>query len=142
MPIILARLIGVYLVLTGIAVAVLLMITGLIHDGSTDYPLWTIMNYFMALGVPIMLILTFLHKWRLDPENTDNYACAIAHGLFYGAVALTMLFFWQYFWLLNPESETGEAVTSHLIYFPVMDAIYTVLALIIGERLLRMRGEG
>ena len=141
MPLILARLVGAYLLLTAIAVALLLMLTPLFHDGSPDYPMWTIMNYFMALGAPIMLILTFIHKWRLDPENTDNYSCAIAHGLFYASVVLVMLFFWQYLWLLNPDSETGEAVTSHLIYFPIMDAIYVVLGLIIGERLLRIRSE-
>ena len=50
MPIIVARIIGAYLLLTAIAVFVLLIITPLIHDGSADYPQWQIMNYFMALG--------------------------------------------------------------------------------------------
>ena len=141
MPITLARIIGAYLLLTAIAVFVLLIITPLIHDGSADYPQWQIMNYFMALGAPLMLALTFLYRRQLDPENTDNYTCAIVNGLFYGSVVLVMLFFWQYFWLLNPDSETGEAVTSHIIYFPLVDALYVVLGLIIGERLLRMRSE-
>ncbi len=137
MPITLARIIGAYLLLTAIAVFVLLIITPLIHDGSADYPQWQIMNYFMALGAPLMLVLTFLYRRQLDPETTDNYTCAIVNGLFYASVVLVMLFFWQYFWLLNPDSETGEAVTSHIIYFPLVDALYVVLGLIIGERLLR-----
>ena len=141
MPIMLARIIGAYLLLTAIAVFVLLIITPLIHDGSADYPQWQIMNYFMALGALLMLVLTFLYRRQLDPETTDNYTCAIVNGLFYGSVVLVMLFFWQYFWLLNPDSETGEAVTSHIIYFPLVDALYVVLGLIIGERLLRMRSE-
>ena len=141
MPIIVARVIGAYLLLTAIAVFVLLIITPLIHDGSADYPQWQIMNYFMALGALLMLVLTFLYRRQLDPETTDNYTCAIVNGLFYGSVVLVMLFFWQYFWLLNPDSETGEAVTSHIIYFPLVDALYVVLGLIIGERLLRMRSE-
>ncbi len=138
---ILTRLIGAYLLLTAIAVALLLMITPLIHDGSPDYPYWTILNYFMALGAPLMLVLTFLYRWRLDPESTDNYTCAIVNGLFYGSVVLVMLFFWQYFWLLDTSSETGDAALSHTIYFPLMDAIYVVLGLIIGERLLRYGGQ-
>ena len=137
MPITLARIIGAYLLLTAIAVFVLLIITPLIHDGSPDYPFWTYINYFMALGAPLMLVLTFLYRRQLDPETTDNYTCAIVNGLFYASVVLVMLFFWQYFWLLNPDSETGEAVTSHIIYFPLVDALYVVLGLIIGERLLR-----
>lgn len=138
---ILTRLIGAYLLLTAIAVALLLMITPLIHDGSPDYPYWTILNYFMALGAPLMLVLTFLYRWRLDPGSTDNYTCAIVNGLFYGSVVLVMLFFWQYFWLLDTSSETGDAALSHTVYFPLMDAIYVVLGLIIGERLLRYGGQ-
>ena len=138
---IVTRVFGAYLLLTAIAVALLLMITPLIHDGSPEYPNWTIMNYFMALGVILMVVLTFLYRWRLDPEQTDNYTCAIANGLFYGSVVLMMLFYWQYFWLLDTSSETGDAALSHIIYFPLMDAIYVVLGLIIGERLLRTGGQ-
>lgn len=134
---ILTRLFGAYLLLTAIAVALLFIITPLIHDGSPEYPYWTIMNYFMALGAPLMLVLTFLYRWQLDPESTDNYTCAIVNGLFYGSVVLVMLFFWEYFWLLDTSTETGDAALSHTIYFPLMDAIYVVLGLIIGERLLR-----
>ena len=53
---------------------------------------------------------------------------------FYGAIVLTMLFFWEWIWTLNPESETGGAVTSHLIYFPIVDALLVVLALLVGRR--------
>ncbi len=138
---IVTRLFGAYLLLTAIAVALLLIITPLIHDGSPEYPNWTIMNYFMALGVILMVVLTFLYRWRLDPEQTDNYTCAIANGLFYASVVVMMLFYWQYFWLLDTSSETGDAALSHIIYFPLMDAIYVVLGLIIGERLLRHGGQ-
>ena len=141
MPITLARIIGAYLLLTAIAVFVLLIITPLIHDGSPDYPYWQVVNYFMALGALLMLALTFLYRRQLDPETTDNYTCAIVNGLFYGSVVLVMLFFWQFFWQLNPDSETGESVTSHIVYFPLVDALYVVLGLIIGERLIRIRSE-
>ena len=43
--------VAVYLLLTALAVAVLLMVTPLIHDGSDSYPIWEILNYFMAAGV-------------------------------------------------------------------------------------------
>ncbi len=141
MPIMLARGIGGYLLLTAAVVFLTFIITPLIHDGSPEYPYWQVINHFMALGALIMLALTFLNRWRLDPEATDNYTCAIASFLFYGSVILVMLFFWEYFWQLNPESETGDAVTSHIIFFPIVDALYVVFGLIIGERLLRMKPE-
>ena len=139
MTTVLFRLIGLYLLITAVAVFLNLIATPLYHDGSPDYPVWEILNYFMALGAVVMLALTFIYKIRLDPENTDSYTCAIAHGLFYASVVLAMLFFWEYFWLINPDSETGAAVTSHLVYFPLVDAMYTVLGLIIGDQLLRGR---
>ena len=133
------RLIGLYLLLTAVAVFLNLIATPLYHDGSPDYPVWEVLNCFMALGAVVMLALTFIYKMRLDPENTDNYTCAIVHGLFYASVVLTMLFFWEYFWQINPESETGEAVTAHIIYFPLVNAMYVVLGLIIGDQLMRGR---
>ena len=61
--------------------------------------------------------------------------------VYYGAIALTMLFFWEWFWTLNPDSETGEAVTSHMVYFPLVDALYTALAISVGRRLWKEVGS-
>ena len=36
---------------------------------------------------------------------------------------------------LNPESETGLAVTSHLIHFPAVDSLFVVLSLSSGRHL-------
>lgn len=126
------KLVAVYLILTALAVAVLLMITPLIHDGSADYPIWEILNYFMVPGVVIVLVVSYICKRRQDADDAGDLAGSLA---FYGAIALTMLFFWGWFWTLNPDSETGDAVTSHLTYFPLVDALYTVLALTTGRQL-------
>ena len=52
-----------------------------------------------------------------------------------------MLFFWEYFWTLNPDSETGNAAISHTVYFPLVDALYVVIALTTGRTLWRAAGE-
>ena len=49
------RILGAILAVTGLVVAVHLMVTPLYHDGSPDYPVWEIMNWFMAVGVLVML---------------------------------------------------------------------------------------
>ena len=48
---------------------------------------------------------------------------------------LTILFFWGWCWTLNPESETGLAVTSHLIHFPAVNSLAVVLARSSGRHL-------
>ena len=129
-----SKLVAVYLILTALAVAALLIITPLIHDGSDDYPLWEILNYFMAAGVVIVLVANYVAKRRQDATDASDLAGSL---VFYGAIALTMLFFWEWFWALNPDSETGNAAISHTVYFPLVDALYTVLALTTGRTLWR-----
>ena len=130
--------VAVYLLLTALAVAVLLMVTPLIHDGSADYPLWEILNYFMAAGVIATLVSNYICKRRQDAGDESDLGSSL---VFYGAIVLTMLFFWEYFWTLNPDSETGNAAISHTVYFPLVDALYVVIALTTGRTLWRAAGE-
>jgi len=128
------KIVAAYLVLTGILVAVHLAVTPLYHDGSPDYPVWEIVNYFMVVGVVIVLIVGIARKRAIDGEEVDTLTYLRTSFVFYGGIVLASLFFWQWFWQLNPDSETGLAVNSHLIHFPMMDMLYTVLMLIVGRR--------
>lgn len=132
------KIVAAYLVIVGLAVFLNLIATPLYHDGSPDYPTWKILNWFMAVAVLIILAVGFLRKRILDRAGEDG-ASTLDHVrgsfVFYGGIVLTMLFFWEWFWTLNPDSETGEAVTSHLVYFPLVDSMMTVLAFVVGKRM-------
>ena len=135
------RILAVFLVVTALAVAVLLIVTPLYHDGSAEYPAWQIMNWFMAVGVIVVLVVSLVRKRALgDGGAGSDLESARVSLVYYGAIVLTMLFFWEWFWTLNPSSETGDAVTSHLIYFPFVDALYAVMGLAIGRRLWKKAG--
>ena len=129
------RVLAVFLVVTGIAAAVLLIVTPLTHDGSPEYPIWKILNWFMAASVVIVLVVAFLRKHVRDADEKIVTEYLRLNFVYYGAIALTMLFFWEWFWTLNPDSETGDAVTSHIVYFPIMDALFVALSLSVGRRL-------
>jgi hypothetical protein len=129
------RVVGVFLLVTALAAAVLLMVTPLIHDGSPDYPLWKILNWFMAAGTVVILVVAFAARRAQGCEKLDTLERLRVSLVFYGAIVLAMLFFWEWFWTLNPDSETGEAVTSHMVYFPIMDALYVVMSVTVGRRL-------
>ena len=136
------RITAAYLVATAIAVFVLFIITPLTHDGSPEYPIWKILNYFMAVAVFIMLVVGCCRKCMLtkagaQPSTLDHVGANIA---FYGAIALAMLFFWNWFWTLNPDSETGDAVTSHIVYFPLVDVLFTVLGLATAKHMWTCAG--
>jgi len=129
------RVLAVFLVVTGIAAAALLIITPLTHDGSPDYPVWRILNWFMAAAVVIVLVVAFMRKHVPGREELIVTEYLRLNFVYYGAIALTMLFFWEWFWTLNPDSETGDAVTSHIVYFPIVDALFVALSLSVGRRL-------
>ena len=134
------RILAVFLVVTGIAAAALLIITPLTHDGSPDYPMWKILNWFMAAAVLIVLVVAFLRKHVREADELIVVEYLRLNLVYYGAIALTMLFFWEWFWTLNPDSETGDAVTSHIVYFPIMDALFVALSLSVGRRLWKEAG--
>ena len=137
----LQRLLAVLLVATAVAVAVNLILTPVYHDGSPDYPVWEVINWFMAASTLVALVVSFL-RWRDlgsgEPATLDSVGVSV---LFYASIVLTMLFFWGWIWTLNPDSETGEAVTSHVIYFPLVDSLFVVVALAVGHLLWSEAGD-
>ena len=134
------KLISIFFVLMAAAVAMNLILTPVYHDGSPDYPVWEVLNWFMAVTVFIILVASCLQRLAVgkDANTFDRLRVSLT---FYGAIALTMLFFWEWLWTLNSDSETGDAVTSHIIYFPMVDALLSVLALTIGRHLWSDEGS-
>ena len=134
---ILHKVLALYLFVVGFCAWGLLIATPLYHDGSPDYPHWQILNYFMAAAVLILLVKGFLMRRAHAHQNgacTDVLEHLRVSIAFYGTIVLSTLFYWGWLWTLNPESETGEAVTSHLVYFPIVDSLFVVLCLLIGRR--------
>ena len=115
--VLLKRIKALFLVAMAIAVALNLILTPVYHDGSPDYPVWEIMNWFMAAAVLVALIANIMRKRSLNKETTGALDYLRASITYYGAIALTMLFFWEWFWVLNPDSESwrGHYLPRHLL---------------------------
>ena len=126
------RVLAAFLVATAVAVVLNLILTPVYHDGSPEYPVWRILNWFMAAGVLVALVASYLRRRIEGSGGTNTLKYVRASVIYYGAIVLTMLFFWGWIWTLNPDSETGDAVTSHLIYFPIVDSLFVVVALSTG----------
>ena len=135
------RLLAVFLVATAVATALNLILTPVYHNGSAAYPVWEILNWFLAAAVLVSLVVSILRRLALRSEKASTLEYVRTSMTFYGAIALTMLFFWEWFWTLNPSSETGEAVTSHTVYFPLLDMLFVVVTLAIGRYLWSDRGD-
>lgn len=140
MILLMKRALAVLLVGTAAAVAVNLALTPLYHDGSSSYPVWEVINWFMAPSAIVVLVVSYLRRRSTAGRDVGVVDYLRVTLSYYGAIALAMLFFWGWFWTLNPGSETGDAVTSHLVYFPLVDALFVVLALAVGRRLWNEAG--
>ena len=135
------RILALFLVATAAAVALNLILTPVYHDGSPDYPVWGVLNWFMAASVLVALVVSFMQRRALGGGEATTLASLRAGVICCAAIVLTMLFFWEWFWTLNPESETGDAVTSHIIYFPIVDSLLVVVTLVTGVDLWKDAGD-
>ena len=93
-----ARLLAVYLSVVALAVAVHFIAVPLYHPGGDEpYPIWDVLNYFTGAAVLIALLASGAAKWRADAAGgADAVAFLTANVVFYGVLALGILFFWNW----------------------------------------------
>ena len=94
----LARLCAVYLAVVGLAVAAHFIAVPLYHPGGDEpYPIWDVLNYFTGAAILIALLSSGAVKWRHDAAGgADAVGFIAANVVFYGVLALGILFFWNW----------------------------------------------
>ena len=104
---ILIRAAAAYLVLLAAVVAVNFIVTPLYHPGGDEpFTVWEILNWFMAVGMVIALAASYVEKRRVDGDGSADLKRYLeANAVFYGAVAVFILFFWNWFSSLSPNNE-------------------------------------
>ncbi len=122
-------LVAAYLGGVGLLVAFLLMLTPTFHDGSPDYPVWEVVNWFMLIAMPLLLWVNWTRKSSMGGSGTDpaTREYVAANVALYATLGLIIIFFWQFLFQRFPESETGHALNSHIIHFPLMDVAFALL---------------
>ncbi len=102
MPVV-KRLLSLYLMLVGLAVAVHFIAVAWYHPGGDEsYPIWEVLDWFMAAAIVIALISTFVLKRRHDAGGDTSVLEHISvNAVFYGTLAVGILFFWNWSHLLR-----------------------------------------
>ena len=94
--------------------------------------IWFILNWFMAFGIIVALIATFIAKRNAGEDcDTNTYIC-VSVG-FYVTAALALLFFWNWFDDLT-AGEDGQGQT-HRFFWVVINTVFIPL---IGSVSLRL----
>ncbi|MYA50919.1 MAG: hypothetical protein F4185_02810 [Chloroflexi bacterium] len=92
------RLLALYLMLTGLAVAVYFIAVSWQYPGADQpypvepYPVWEVLHWFMAVAILIALLSVFAVKLRLGPGEAVREHLSV-NALFYALLGLGLLFF-------------------------------------------------
>ncbi len=92
------RLLALYLILTGLAVAVYFIAVSWQYPGADQpypvepYPVWEVLHWFMAAAILIALLSVFAVKLRLGPGEAVREHLSV-NALFYALLGVGLLFF-------------------------------------------------
>ena len=107
------------------------------EDVVDPISVWHVLNWVMAVGVIIALVLTYIRRERLRPDSATTISICV-NVAFYAALALAILFFWNWFDDLT-AGEDGQSPTRGY-YWVVINTTFVVLLGTISVRLWRGGG--
>ena len=87
---------AVILCLTALAVLFHFVLSPFYKDVVESHDVWNILNWFMAFGVIVVLVVTYLAKKEVGRDSDTNTYLRVNVG-FYAAAALAILYFWNWF---------------------------------------------
>ena len=92
----LKRLLAVMFVLVGAGLAVHFVLDPVLYDWEDGQPvLWHVFDWARAVSLPLAVVVTFEAKRRVD-AGTDLRDYITSNLRFHGALALTLLFYWNW----------------------------------------------
>ena len=103
--VLLKRLAAIYLIAVALAVALNWLATPIYHDGSANYPIWEILNWFMAVSFPLMLLVNAWRRYEFslrDRDRTVTREYLETNVALAASVVLNLWFFWNWFGSLFP----------------------------------------
>ena len=130
----LQRVLGAYVMVIALAVAVNFIITPFLFDGKDGYPIWEVLDYFMAVAILIAFAAGCRDMWDLckagDEADLKRYVSV--NVAFFAAGVLLLLFFSNWAALLvNHESLEDFTI------WAIIDAILPPILGAAGLRLWR-----
>ena len=130
--------VGWALILIGLVVAGHMVIEPLYHVTDPEMPVnfvWEVINPVLAAAIILGCGAAYGEKRRTDSDETVSRSWIAANVYFYGLVAVALLFFWNWFNVLNPAfTGTHPAVVSAA--WTVLDVAMPLLSISLGRRLV------
>ena len=132
------RLVALYLMLTGLAVAVYFIAVSWQYSGADQpypvepYPAWEVLHWFMAAAILIALASTFARKRQLGPGGALREHLSV-NALFYALLGLALIFFRIWPSLLRGDEQD-------LLVWSSINMVLPVVLAAAGVRMWRRSG--
>lgn len=127
---VLRRALGAYCILLAAVVGLQFMLVTLYDDGGSGDRVWGVINWFSAAAILIALGAGLAWKRAAGPAETRRRLDA--NALFYAALALAILFFWNW--------AARSAGSDDFLVWAAVDALIVAVAGAAGFRLWREAG--
>ena len=115
---------AIILGLTAFAVLFHFVLSPFYEDVIESHEIWNILNWFMAFGVIVVLIVTCMAKKAVGRESDTNTYLR-ANIAFYAAAAMAILYFWNWFNELVVGGGSEGEVNGN--FWVVIDVMYVIL---------------
>ena len=141
---ILKRIAAIYLIAVSALAGLHWIITPLYDNSSGDYPVWVILNWFMASTIIVALDRNIRSKLALrgsDPDAPLTGRRVQANLLFYATIVLTLWFFWNWFYGFFPQNEPDVVGLVHLEMWTLINPLFVLTIGVTGLSLWRETGD-
>lgn len=134
----LERVVSAYLILLAVIAGVHWIISPLIENSSGQYPVWTFINWFMAMGTAMVAVENIRNKiisiraneYDLDDSITGRRLQT--NLLFYGSIVLVLWFYWNWFNAFFPENEPEVVGLIHLEMWTLINPLFDIIVGVTG----------
>ena len=128
------RAFGYIHILLGLAVAVQFLASE-IYDDDAVGDVWTILNYFMAVGVVAALVFSYLRTREADSSDLKEWIASSV--MLIASAALFLLYIEQWFaWTVFTDEGDDLWETRSLVWITI-DVMFPIVNIIVGTYLLR-----
>ena len=121
----LRRPLAAILALIVLAVAFHFIFQPFYQDRVNPNQVWEILDWFMAFGVVVALVVTYIQKRGSDSEATDTKTFICVNAAFYAAVWLAIWFFWNWFDNLSLGEELQGEI--RLTFWGLIDPLFIIV---------------
>lgn len=128
----LKRALGFVLLATAVVVGINWVVTPIHHDGSPQYPVWKVVNWFMAFSVVVALIANIARKRAVGSEGADSPITREyleANVAFYASLLLAPWFFTNfltYDFFIDNMPEAG--IEAKDVWWEFIDGLFVLVA--------------